>query len=80
MGGDVEVTSAPSKGSRFGFTARLGKATVAPRRRLLQSDLCGRRVLIIDDNPPARAVLSGMLANMTFLVDEAPTGRGIARP
>lgn len=61
MGGDVEVTSAPGKGSTFGFTARLGKTTVATHRHLLQSDLRGRRVLIIDDNSQARVVLSGML-------------------
>jgi PAS domain S-box-containing protein len=74
MGGDVEVTSAPGKGSTFGFTARLGKGAAAARRHILQSDLRGRRVLIIDDNPPARTVLSGMLMNMTFVVDEAPSG------
>src|SRR4029434_9936826 len=42
--------------------------------RLLQSDLRGRRVLIIDDNPHARAVLSNMLTNMTFVADEAASG------
>ena len=36
---------------------------MAPRRRMLQSDLRGRRVLIIDDNAQARSVLSGMLTN-----------------
>ena len=74
MGGDVEVTSTPGKGSTFGFTARLGKATVATHRHLLQSDLRGRHVLIIDDNSQARVVLSGMLTNMTFVADEAPSG------
>ena len=34
----------------------------------------GRRVLIIDDNPQARAVLSSMLTSMTFEADEAPSG------
>jgi PAS domain S-box-containing protein len=71
MGGHVSVTSHPGKGSTFRFTARLGKGTATSRPRLLQSDLRGRRVLIIDDNPHARAVLSGMLTNMTFAADEA---------
>ncbi len=44
------------------------------RPRLLQSDLRGRRVLIIDDNPHARAVLANMLTNMTFVADEAASG------
>jgi two-component system sensor histidine kinase/response regulator len=74
MGGTIEVTSALGKGSTFQFTARLGKAAMASRRRLLQSDLRGRRVLIIDDNSQARSVLSSMLANMAFVVDEAPSG------
>ena len=74
MGGQVSVTSEPGKGSTFRFTARLGKGTATARPRLLQSDLRGRRVLIIDDNPHARAVLSGMLTNMTFVADEAASG------
>jgi PAS domain S-box-containing protein len=74
MGGKVSVKSEPGKGSTFRFTARLGKGTATQRPRLLQSDLRGRRVLIIDDNPHARAVLANMLTNMTLVADEAASG------
>ena len=67
------VDSEISKGSTFWFTARLGNGA-ASRRYDVAPDLRGRRVLIIDDNPQARAVLSSMLISMTFEADEAPSG------
>ena len=44
------------------------------RRGTPKPDLRGRRILIIDDNPQARAVLASMLTSMTFVAHEAPSG------
>jgi two-component system sensor histidine kinase/response regulator len=74
MDGEVGVESTPGAGSVFWFTARLGKSRKRRRVFLPDPDLRGRRVLVVDDNDNARAVLTDMLVSMSFAVDAVASG------
>jgi two-component system sensor histidine kinase/response regulator len=74
MGGEVGVQTEQGIGSTFWFSARLGIGAVNQRQLLPSLDLRGRRVLVVDDNEHARAVIVDMLQGMTFLTTEAASG------
>jgi len=77
MGGELEVDSAPDRGSRFHFKVRFGlqpERAAQPRAPLREGALPGTRALIVDDNRSAREVLAEMTGALGLKVDTAPNG------
>ena len=75
MGGAGGVESAVGLGSTFWFTARLTLGSAPAVLPLRQTDLRGKRVLVVDDNAYARLVMVSLLAQMGFVVTEANCGQ-----
>ncbi len=74
MGGQVGVESVAGQGSRFWFTARLGLGEARSRQLAPSIDLRGHRVLVVDDNETANAVLVEMLTALSFEVHAVASG------
>ncbi len=75
MDGRIEVESEKGKGSTFTFTGRFGVGKTAEKRQILpHPDLRGMHVLVVDDNPTARDILTAMLEDMSFRTAGAPSG------
>ena len=80
MGGALEVKSTPGKGSVFSFdSVPLRRATtlVSPIRgqRILGVAGVKRKVLVVDDDPTNRQLLSDMLTPLGFDIREAGDGQ-----
>ncbi|MGB1110588.1 MAG: response regulator, partial [Gammaproteobacteria bacterium] len=74
MGGEIKVESQPNQGTTFSFDVRL---TALPdhREQITQSELLGRRLLIVDDNQTALQSLMAMLMKLGFEVFACSSGR-----
>ena len=86
MGGEIGVVSAPGAGSSFWFTVRLrrgvtGIAQLAPlfgaldAETQLRRNYCGTRILLAEDEPINREIVSIQLEDLGFVVDFAEDGQ-----
>jgi CheY-like chemotaxis protein len=75
MGGRIGVESNPEGGSSFWFTARFERRrSLVPHPPLERSSIDGLRILVVDDNPTNRLVMTKMLANWGTRIETAANG------
>ncbi|MFU8897133.1 MAG: PAS domain S-box protein, partial [Gammaproteobacteria bacterium] len=85
MGGEAGMESTPGKGSRFWFTARLGRGQPAGRdavptpapdaRARLQAEFAGARVLVAEDNEVNSQITVFLLESAGLVAENAVDGR-----
>ncbi|CAL95019.1 response regulator [Azoarcus olearius] len=75
MEGSLEVASEPGEGSTFSFVIPFGTVAGARERHYLApEELRHKPILVVDDNPTARAMLRTMIEHFHFVADTAASG------
>ncbi len=81
MGGSITVESEEGKGTTFHFSVVAEAVFCSPHRYLqdTQPQLAGKRVLIVDDNPTNRFVLSRQLESWQMIPTSVDSGKEALR-
>ncbi|MBK6734433.1 MAG: response regulator [bacterium] len=87
MGGQVDVTSEPGRGSTFSFTVRCGAVAAnvvsetgqAAHGDAPEPEAMAGRVLLVEDNPTNQLVATKMLQKLGLTVDVADDGAAAVR-
>jgi signal transduction histidine kinase/CheY-like chemotaxis protein len=74
MGGQIGVSSKLLHGSAFWFTARLRTTSNPVSIETIQDEVCGKRLLIVDDNPTNRTLLRRLTEAWGMPADEVSSG------
>ncbi|GLR13661.1 hypothetical protein GCM10007907_24510 [Chitinimonas prasina] len=74
MGSDIAVSSEPGRGSEFSFELCLPVSDTPPLVTLVPDLPRSLRLLVVDDNPTAREVVSGFCEHLGWHADQAASG------
>jgi DNA-binding response OmpR family regulator/two-component sensor histidine kinase len=76
IGGDVTIDTAPGKGTRINIALRVAHA-VAEHESAEASLVPGgaETILVVDDDPDVRQIMSGVLSGLRYQVKEAGSGK-----